>query len=113
MLPISVEMVPLMCSVPVMECGTPCWTAIKMKQVCNILHTCLLLIHTALWYIAPSEENAESLFERYKMWLPWGAGAVALILLCCITNCVVIIAVCVYKRKKSKALTINMYHCSS
>ena len=63
--------------------------------------------------VAPSEENRESLFERYKMWLPWGAGGVALILLCCITNCVVIIAVCVCKRKKSKHLLITMYNCSS
>ncbi|CAI8027028.1 Leucine-rich repeat and fibronectin type-III domain-containing protein 5 [Geodia barretti] len=44
----------------------------------------------------------KSLFERYRKWLPWGAGAVGLLLLCCITNCAVITAVCVCKRSRRK-----------
>ncbi|CAI8021281.1 Leucine-rich repeat and fibronectin type-III domain-containing protein 5, partial [Geodia barretti] len=49
-----------------------------------------------------TSKEMESLFERYRKWLPWGAGVVGLLLLCCITNCAVITAVCVCRRRRKK-----------
>ncbi|CAI8044673.1 Leucine-rich repeat and fibronectin type-III domain-containing protein 5, partial [Geodia barretti] len=52
---------------------------------------------TGVWDPSPDCTSKET-----GKWLPWGAGAVGLLLLCCITNCAVITAVCVCKRSRKK-----------
>ncbi|CAI8044674.1 hypothetical protein GBAR_LOCUS24764 [Geodia barretti] len=52
---------------------------------------------TGVWDPHPNCTSKET-----GKWLPWGAGAVGLLLLCCITNCAVITAVCVCKRSRKK-----------